>query len=53
MLGEFYVVPQKITPINFLSAELSWHQSWSVAAVGGGDQAGVPLGGQRTAIGHC
>ncbi len=35
MLGEFYFVPQKITPINFLSAELSWHQSWLVAAVGG------------------
>jgi hypothetical protein len=52
MLGEFYFVPQKITPINFLSAELSWHQSWSVAAVGGGDRAGVPLGGQRTAVGQ-
>jgi hypothetical protein len=51
MLGEFYFVPQKVTPINFLSAEISWHQSWSAAAVGGGNWAGVLLGGQRTTVG--
>jgi hypothetical protein len=51
MLDEFYFVPQKVTPINFLSAEISWHQSWSAAAVGGSNWAGVLLGGQRTAIG--
>jgi hypothetical protein len=52
MLGEFHVVPQKITPIIFLSAELFWHQSLLVAVVGAGDRAGVPLGGQHTAVGQ-